>query len=824
MESAIMTEQDCNVLGGFFQIIVNDLKNGTSTWDDFLLKATKYQTKPLLPHQRLFWMHFKKSPIWLQPLEVRNYFEIRGTKEIGTALTRLCLRQRSVEAKLKSYASALFDCLILPLQERLEEWKKTTIQLDKERSKELKRLRHELKKRQYSDSLNVTANIRNKKHSSRLNKGNFFENIYGTIGGGHHKSSSSLSKSVDSELDCNDRLLLLEEFEKKAVRRALIEERSRFCLFVKLLRPIIEEEISMISEISNVQEILESLMKLTSDPYDLPVSSESVISHLKLSKHDTLVWNLHTPPSSPSSLGSRKSSMCSISSYNSSSSNSNYGQTNHHSSKYSLRSDFPKNSYEYQSKNSYVTDESTRNKLGHIDSHISNHNLEKKKNVTKISSTNPFLNSYHQLDNDEIFFDKTISSTNSNTYLFASKESDGSITPTNPEQNKNLMNSDLDRISVRSNKPPAPPVRRTSSLSNPNGLATIESLKNCSKKIISKVDAVNKDDEIEKNLSLYDEINVLTKSMNDINFSLNHTDFSDSSFLKTHNDKLLDEREEKSDYLNTRKLFESMKQNNSNIFKSEDESSQLPLPAPPPEAFVESNTSLSLKNSNSSSNHIHSYQQHHYNKITNVHREFLETLNSKLSQSPLSLQNPRVSRRSSKQSISDDFAVSNYSETSGKHRSHSSRSQSASRMSSRKNSMEKNNGSVLESSSFTESFAEKLNQTVLHQKQHSAEIAKAAASNALQRKQSVPDLNEFHLPNKNQNRVNFSSALNLNSTSINQPFQVVEIQTNSTQQPIYASRNQLNLTSPYGGGFMGISSIYNSERSSHQTNGFFNKI
>lgn len=145
-------------------------------------------------------------------------------------------------------------------------------------------------------------------------------------------------------------------------------------------------------------------------------------------------------------------------------------------------------------------------------------------------------------------------------------------------------------------------------------------------------------------------------------------------------------------------------------------------------------------------------------------------------------------------------------------------------MSSRKNSMEKNNGSVLESSSFTESFAEKLNQTVLHQKQHSAEIAKAAASNALQRKQSVPDLNEFHLPNKNQNRVNFSSALNLNSTSINQPFQVVEIQTNSTQQPIYASRNQLNLTSPYGGGFMGISSIYNSERSSHQTNGFFNKV
>ena len=36
-----------------------------------------------------------------------------GTKEIGTALTRLCLRQRSVEAKLKSFASAFLDCLII---------------------------------------------------------------------------------------------------------------------------------------------------------------------------------------------------------------------------------------------------------------------------------------------------------------------------------------------------------------------------------------------------------------------------------------------------------------------------------------------------------------------------------------------------------------------------------------------------------------------------------------------------------------------------------------------------------------------------------------
>jgi len=128
-------------------------------------------------------------------------------------------------------------------------------------------------------------------------------------------------------MECNERLLLFEELEKKAVRRALIEERSHFCLFVKFLQPVVEEEIAMIQEISHIQEIVESLSKLTADPFDLPSSSETVISNLKLSKQGATAWNFQTPPSSPSSLGSRKSSMCSISSYNSSSSSSTYGQT-----------------------------------------------------------------------------------------------------------------------------------------------------------------------------------------------------------------------------------------------------------------------------------------------------------------------------------------------------------------------------------------------------------------------------------------------------------------------------------------------------------------
>lgn len=119
---------------------------------------------------------------------------------------------------------------------------------------------------------------------------------------------------------------------------------------------------------------------------------------------------------------------------------------------------------------------------------------------------------------------------------------------------------------------------------------------------------------------------------------------------------------------------------------------------------------------------------------------------------------------------------------------------------------------------------DKLSHTLVA-KQQTAELAKAAASNALQRKQSVPDLNELNNPNlKSQNRVTFSSSLNLTSPS--QSFQVVQIQTNPTQQPIYASRNQLRreIQELYGSLGTGIYGSLPPDRADNYQNGFYNKV
>ncbi|MEE6463161.1 hypothetical protein FKM82_005803 [Ascaphus truei] len=75
-----------------------------------------------------------------------------------------------------------------------------------------------------------------------------------------------------------------------------------------MLRPVIEEEISMLGEITHLQTISEDLKALTMDPHKLPSASEQVIHDLKGSDY---TWSYQTPPSSPSTTMSRKSSVCS---------------------------------------------------------------------------------------------------------------------------------------------------------------------------------------------------------------------------------------------------------------------------------------------------------------------------------------------------------------------------------------------------------------------------------------------------------------------------------------------------------------------------------
>ncbi|KAJ8291038.1 hypothetical protein GJAV_G00020700 [Gymnothorax javanicus] len=303
MEAVIGRE--CSALGGLFQTVISDMKSSYPIWEDFISKAGKLQSqlRMTVVAAAAFLDAFQK----VADLATGSR---GGARDIGSALTRMCMRHRSIEAKLRQFSMALIDCLINPLQEQMEEWKRGANLLDKDHAKEYKKARQEIKKRS-SDTLKLQKKAK--------------------------KGRGDFQPQLDSAMqDVNDKYLLLEETEKQAVRRALIEERARFCAFVSMLRPVVDEEISMLGEITHLQTIADDLKALTVDPHKLPPASEQVILDLKGSDYG---WSYQTPPSSPSSTMSRKSSMCSsLNSVNSSDSQSSGSLPRSPASHYRYRS------------------------------------------------------------------------------------------------------------------------------------------------------------------------------------------------------------------------------------------------------------------------------------------------------------------------------------------------------------------------------------------------------------------------------------------------------------------------------------------------------
>ncbi|XP_067356373.1 MTSS I-BAR domain containing 2a isoform X2 [Channa argus] len=273
MESA---EKECGALGGLFQAIVNDMKSSYPVWEDFSAKATKLhsQLRTTILAAVAFLDAFQK----VADMATNS----RGaTRDIGSALTRMCMRHRSIETKLRHFTNVLMEGLVTPLQDKMEEWKKTAYQLDKDHAKEYKRSRQEIKRKSL-DTIKLQKKAR--------------------------KGRGNLRPQLDSAMqDVSDLYLLMEETEKQAVRRALLEERGRYCTFINLLQPVVNVEVAMLGEITHLQPIVDDLTVLTEDPHKLPPASEQVIRDLKGSDYS---WSYQTPPSSPSSTGSRKSSMC----------------------------------------------------------------------------------------------------------------------------------------------------------------------------------------------------------------------------------------------------------------------------------------------------------------------------------------------------------------------------------------------------------------------------------------------------------------------------------------------------------------------------------
>uniref|UniRef100_A0A182QWL8 IMD domain-containing protein n=1 Tax=Anopheles farauti TaxID=69004 RepID=A0A182QWL8_9DIPT len=273
-------------------------------WEDFIAKATKLHACLRAAIQALAAYLDAFQKIADAATNSRG-----ATKEIGTALTRVCLRHKAVESRMKTFTTAIMDCLVVPLQEKLEDWKKQVNIIDKDHAKEYKRCRAELKKRS-SDTLRLQKKAKK-------------------------AAADNLHVLVESSMqDVTLRRCELEEVERKSLRAIMVEERTRYCTFVNMLQPVVHEECEVMSELGHLQEAMQLIAIVTKDPAQLPQASEELIleSKANISLYPDSPGGSNSQGGCSNSLGSRKSSVCSISSINSSSS----GSPGHHQFQRSL--------------------------------------------------------------------------------------------------------------------------------------------------------------------------------------------------------------------------------------------------------------------------------------------------------------------------------------------------------------------------------------------------------------------------------------------------------------------------------------------------------
>lgn len=238
-----------------FQHVVHDMKRMMPMWEEFIVKTNKLSIS-----LRSTVVSLSSFLDTLQKIADIATGARGATKEIGSGLTRLCLRHRNIENKLKLHSSGLIDEIASSIQEKLEEWKRSLILLDKDHSKDHKKTKQELRKM----SAEVIA-LQNK-----VRKG---------------KPEAQIALN-DVMHDLKNKTYLFEESEKLAVRSALVEERTRFCVFISCLKPVMDMEISVLSELTHIQEVVDCLCMQAGDPSCLPASSEQVISDIQEAKTD----------------------------------------------------------------------------------------------------------------------------------------------------------------------------------------------------------------------------------------------------------------------------------------------------------------------------------------------------------------------------------------------------------------------------------------------------------------------------------------------------------------------------------------------------------
>ena len=83
----------------------------------------------------------------------------------------------------------------------------------------------------------------------------------------HQMTDPSVQRLMENcSRDLSNQYQGLRDKERNTVHKAMHENRSRYCMFVQSLKPVIDEEFGMLGEVSQIEEVMKKLMNTTSTP------------------------------------------------------------------------------------------------------------------------------------------------------------------------------------------------------------------------------------------------------------------------------------------------------------------------------------------------------------------------------------------------------------------------------------------------------------------------------------------------------------------------------------------------------------------------------
>lgn len=129
-------DAEFNLLTTLYQSVVHDMKHTYPGWDALSQKAQKLGTQLRATAQCL------SSFTEAMQVVCDNANNLKGaSRDVGACVTRVCIKQRSIESRMKSWADTLCEELAISLQQRGNYWKGRCNDMDKMAAKHVKKVR-----------------------------------------------------------------------------------------------------------------------------------------------------------------------------------------------------------------------------------------------------------------------------------------------------------------------------------------------------------------------------------------------------------------------------------------------------------------------------------------------------------------------------------------------------------------------------------------------------------------------------------------------------------------------------------------------------------